>query len=154
MPRNGVVFPYGITLREGGMLDTFPVAEVFFFSRETERLSLFLLIDSGATISALPASDASILGVTAEEGAPMRIVGIDGKPIEGWRHEIEVEVAGKVLRMPVVFLKNKETPRILGREGMFDQFTLIFQENKNRTGFLSSNTTEIKTLDTILDKLS
>lgn len=153
MPRNGVVFPYGITLREGGALDTFPVAEVFFFSRENERLSLFLLIDSGATISALPVSDASMLGVEVEEGISIRITGIDGKPVEGWRHEVKVEIAEKALRIPIVFLKNKEAPRILGREGMFDQFTLIFQEHKNRTGFLSPNTTEIKAFDTILDNL-
>lgn len=92
MPRNGVVFPYGITLREGGSLDTFPAAEVFFFSRDNERLSLFLLIDSGATISALPASDAPILGINEKEGIAVQIAGIDGKPINGWRHEIKVEI--------------------------------------------------------------
>ena len=154
MSRNGVVFPYGITFREGGVFDTFPVAEVFFFSRESERLSLFLLIDSGATISALPASDAATLGVDVSGGIPMRIAGIDGKPVEGWRHEIRVEIGGRILRIPIVFLKNKETPRILGREEIFDQFTLIFQENKNRTSFLSHNTPDIKALDTIIDNLS
>lgn len=154
MPRSGTVFPYGITLREGGMLDTFPAAEVFFFSREGERLSLFLLIDSGAAISALPASDAPTLGIDEKKGISTRITGIDGKSIDGWRHEVKVEIGEKALRIPIVFLEQKEAPRILGREWVFSQFTLIFQENKNRTGFLLHNTAEVKAIDTIVDSLS
>lgn len=154
MSRSGVVFPYGITLREGGVLDTFPAAEISFFSRTDERFSLFLLIDSGATISALPASDAPTLGMDKSEGIPMRIAGIDGKVMEGWRHEVKIGIGGILLSIPFVFLENKETPRILGREGVFDRFYILFQEANRRTSVISNNTKESRAIDRVLDILA
>ena len=82
---NGYVFPYGITLSEEGKITTFPAAEVGFTTREGERITLLLLIDSGATISALPKTDAEVLGFSAEDGIPVLIAGIEGKAIRGWR---------------------------------------------------------------------
>jgi hypothetical protein len=154
MSRSGVVFPYGITLREGGVLDTFPAAEISFFSQTGEQFSLFLLIDSGATISALPASDAPTLGVNKNEGTPMRIAGIDGKTMEGWRHEVKIGIGGTILSIPFVFLENKEAPRILGREGVFDRFCVLLQEAKRRTGVVRNNTKESRVIDRVLDTLA
>lgn len=154
MSRSGTVFPYGITLREGGVLDTFPAAEISFFSQTGEQLSLFLVIDSGATISALPASDAPTLGVNKDEGTPIWIAGIDGKAVEGWRHEVNIEIGGTPIRIPFVFLENKEAPRILGREGVFDRFCILFQEAKHRTGVVTNNTKESRAIGRVLDTLA
>ena len=65
---NSLVFPYGITLREDGVIETVPVAEVGLKDKRGEWLSLFLIIDSGATISALPKGDALTLGIDVEKG--------------------------------------------------------------------------------------
>lgn len=153
MSRNGVVFPYGITLREGGVLDTFPAAQISFFSQTGERFLLFLLIDSGATISALPASDAPTLGVKKGDGVLMRIAGIDGRVVEGWRHEVKVGIGETMLRIPFVFLENRETPRILGREGVFERFTVLFEEVKHRSGMVFNNTKHSRLIDRTIDKL-
>ena len=136
------------------MLDTFPAAEISFFSQTGEQFSLFLLIDSGATISALPASDAATLGLNKNEGIPMRIAGIDGRVMEGWRHDVKIGIGETTLRIPFVFLENKETPRILGREGVFDRFYVLFQEAKRRTGVVPNNTKESRGIDRILDTLA
>src|SRR3989338_1381430 len=101
---NGHVFPYGITLSEGGKITAFPAAEVGFVTKGGERLTLFLLVDSGATISALPKTDAEALGFSAEDGVPVLIAGIEGKAIRGWRHEISITLQNGQYNLPFVFL--------------------------------------------------
>ena len=150
---NGYVFPYGIALREGGVIETFPAAEITFFSRERERLSLFLLIDSGAALSALPVTDAPFLGIEVEKGIPMRIAGIDGKAIHGWRHELSVGIGKEMVELPVVFLENRDAPRVLGRKGVFERFFVIFEESKSRTGLIKGGTRESRKIRELLDRI-
>lgn len=154
MPHSGVVFPYGITLRKDGALDALPVAEISFFSGKGERLSLFLLIDSGAAISVLPASDASMLGISEKQGTPTRIAGIDGKLVKGWKHQVRVEIRGNALSIPIVFLENAQAPRILGREGVFDKFTLVLQEANHRSAVVFHNTKSSRAINKVFDELA
>lgn len=149
-----IVYPYGITLREIGIIDVFPAVEVGFLSKESEWLSLFLLVDSGATISALPKSDASALGVDVESGKAAHVSGISGEAIMGWTHEISIKLGENILRVPFVFLDFESAPRVLGRVGVFDKFTIIFEELDRRTGFLNSTNVETKSVSRVLDKFS
>lgn len=150
---DSIVFPYEIILKENGAIDVLPVAEVGFKSKSGERFSLFLIIDSGATISALPKSDAKILGVEAEKGKPVMISGIGGEKILSWQHNIEVFLKDTSIQFPVVFINKEEAPRILGRAGIFENFTLVFQERKRRTGFLQEGKKEAKLIQKTLDKI-
>ncbi len=145
------VFPYGITLQEGGSIAVFPVAEVTFTTANQEPFSLFLIIDSGATISALPKSDAKIMGVQAEQGAPMAVSGIEGEPLNGWRHTIDVRIHNETISLPVLFLDEEQAPRILGRTGIFDHFTIVFEEGRRRSGLIDKDSSESKRITEILD---
>lgn len=147
------IFPYGIILRENGVMDILPVAEVGFKNKDGEWFSLFLLIDSGATISALPKSDAKVLGVKAEEGKLTIISGIGNEKLSGWQHNIEVRLKNRIWQLPIVFLDKEVTPRILGRAGIFESFILLFQEKQRRTGFLKEGKKEAELVRKILDKL-
>ena len=147
------IFPYGITLKENGAIDTLPVAKVGFKNKKGEEFSLFLIIDSGATISALPKSDAEVLGIDVKNGKPMVISGIGDEKISGWQHNIEVFLANTSIRLPVVFLDKEITPRILGRAGIFESFILVFQENQKRTGFLKEGERKAKLVQKTLDKI-
>ena len=147
------VFPYGIVLKENGRLDILPVAEVGFKSKNGEKFSLFLIIDSGATISALPRSDARVLGIEVERGEKVIISGIGGEKILGWRHEIEVFLKNIPVQLPVVFLDKEIGSRVLGRAGIFENFILVFQENQRRTGFFREGGKEGKQIQKILNKI-
>lgn len=149
-----VVFPYGVVLREGGTMATFPAAEVQFSTPSGVWLSLLLLVDSGATISALPASDAPTLGLTAHAGTPMSIAGIAGKPTRAWRHELPVRIGTDRFRLPIALLENPLAPRVLGREGVFDRSTVIFEEFAQRSGFVGKNTREAHAIHRTLSQLS
>lgn len=95
--RKSCLFPYGITLQDSGEITMFPAVDVLFYTTTNKWAPAFLLIDSGATISALPRSDASVLGVVAEQGTQMTVKGIGGVPVHGWRHEIRIKLGENIL---------------------------------------------------------
>jgi len=153
MPKTkGLVFPYTIKLKEGGVIEIFPAIEISFFSKEGEKLSLFLIIDSGATVSAFPKSDAEVFGVQPESGIPLSISGISGETVNGWKHKIAVYLGDRKIQLPVVFLDNEFAPRVLGREGIFDCFTIVFEEEKQRTGFLEKHSLLAQNIQKILNR--
>jgi hypothetical protein len=144
MPKS-CLFPYGIALHEAGSIGVFPAANVLVQSTAGEWILLFLLIDSGATVSALPKSDAVRLGIEAQKGRPMTVRGVGRKPLRGWRHELTVRLGQNELRVPLAFLDDPQAPRVLGRAGAFDRFTVVFEENRHRTGLLGEHTPEAET---------
>lgn len=141
-----IVFPYGIVLKEEGIIDTFPAVEVSFGTKGAERVSLFLLLDSGAALSALPRSDAAFLGIIVEQGVLMYISGVSGKPIKGWRHRVNIRFAGEDFVLPVVFLDDDEAPRVLGRSAVFEKFTIIFEECVKRSVFVRTGSKKARSL--------
>lgn len=145
------IFPYGITLREDGETEIFPVAEVTFLATEGRRLSLFLVVDSGATISALPASDADMFGIEVSTGRRMTIGGVGGKHMLGWYHDISVFLNDRNMKLPIVFIDDDRTPRILGRAGLFEHFIVIFDEARHRSGFSGRRTSDAKAIRKVLD---
>ena len=147
------LFPYGIMLQEGGKVALFPAAELAFQTKEGDAVSLFLILDSGASISALPKSDAMTFGIDVESGIPTAVSGIEGKPIEGWRHELLVRIGGERVVIPFLFLGTDDAPRILGREGVFDRYAVVFEETKRRTALLTLATPEATRVTEVLDSL-
>lgn len=148
------VFPYGIVLEERGVIDTFPAVEASFKIPGNDRISLFLLLDSGASLSALPRSDAAFLGVDVERGTLMHVSGVSGKPVKGWRHSMSIQLAGERIVLPVVFLDDAEAPRVLGRADVFSKFTIVFEERKNRSGFLEAGSVKAKSVGRLLDQIN
>lgn len=147
------VSPYGITLSEGGKIDIFPAVEVGLQNKEGEWLSLFFVIDSGAAISALPKSDAAVLGVNLIDGRQMFIGGIAGEILRGWQHTISVRLGHKKIRLPVVFLDSDLSPRVVGRAGVFENYTIIFEESRRRSAFLNEKTKESRKISAVLDEI-
>ncbi len=149
----GLVFPYGIRLKENGIIETFPAVEISFLPKDGEKLSLLLIVDSGATISAFPKGDAEVFGIQSENGAPLLISGISGEMIKGWRHKIPIYLGNEKIRLPIIFLDNEFAPRILGRAGIFNHFTIVFEEEKQRTGFIKKHSLPARNIQKILDNL-
>lgn len=150
---NGFVFSYGIKLEENGLIQTFPAAEIFFPYKKEGLISLIFLIDSGASISALPKSDALAFGINYKKGKKMLISGVSGKAILGFRHEINTIFKNEKIKLPVVFIDNDFAPRVLGREGIFNNFTIIFEEKEKRTGFIKNSSSQSKNIKNIFNGL-
>jgi len=143
------VFPYGIRFQEDGRVEIFPMAELDILGKDHAGIRAAFHIDSGATTSALPASDGEALGLLVEKGKEVRVRGILGDTQKGYMHEVTVRFAERAFRIPVIFVQDAAMPRILGRQGVFSRFAILFDEAKRRTAFLEAKM-ERKTIDELL----
>ena len=127
MSNDSAVFPYGIALRADSTIGTFPAANVFVENAAGERVLFVCLIDSGASISALPKNDAELLGVAYKKGERIQVAGVGGQSMKGWVHSLKIFLGPTTLRAPFAFLDSDAQQRIVGRAGVFDQFTLNYE---------------------------
>lgn len=127
--------PYGIRFQEDGRLETFPVVELILWGAHQKKMRVLFYVDSGATVSILPKSDAEWLGIIPEQGKKMFVRGIVGEPSIGFQWNITVQLQTLKFKLPVIFIEGDSTPRILGRENIFQRFAIIFDESKKRTAF-------------------
>ena len=129
------IVPYGIRFQEDGRLETFPVVELVLSGTRQKKMRAIFHIDSGATISILPASDATWLGISLKQGKKMLVRGVIGEPSMGLYRLLTIEFNTLTFKLPVIFVAHDSIPRILGREGVFEKFAIIFDEAKRRTAF-------------------
>ena len=134
------IFPYGIRFREDRQIELFPAAELLIEGRGSRGIRAVLHIDSGATLSVLPASDASQLGIGLHTGKKMLVKGVSGEFLTGYRHTVRVHVGDETLKIPVVFVEHPTVPAILGREGVFTSFAIVFDEARRRVALIDGNT--------------
>ncbi len=107
----------------------FPVIP-FYVSAGGKQLKLRALIDSGATISVFKDEVAEQLEIEIESGKEIYLGGVGGR-IKGYIHELNLEIVGKKLFCPVVFSREYLVSfNLLGREAVFNQFKIIFEEKK------------------------
>ncbi|MBI3421190.1 MAG: retroviral-like aspartic protease [Candidatus Sungbacteria bacterium] len=144
------VFPYGIRFQEDGNIDLFPAGDFFVLGRGNKGIRAMFHIDSGATTSILPASDVGALGIKLEMGQKMLVRGFRGEPAIGYRHSIKIKSGTITIRIPIIFVEGATVPRILGREGIFTRFAIIFDEARRRTAFLDARK-EQKRIETLFE---
>lgn len=147
------VFPYGISFSDREGVSFFPAARTTILAPNGERLTLMLLLDSGATISALPKSDAAALGINLTVGTPINLVGAGREPIRGWRHDLTLQIGDERISVPVALLDVDESPRVLGREGIFDRFTIVIEEQRRRSACLRTGSPEALRVAGALDSV-
>ncbi len=135
---NRIIAPYGIRFQENGRVDVFPAIEILVHGKGNSGIRALFHVDSGATTSILPLGDAAVLGVSLRGGKRIIIRGIGQNTLLGVRHTITIEFERKRLRTPAIFAAGEGVPRILGREGVFRRFGILFDESKQRTLFLDS----------------
>lgn len=88
------------------------------------------LVDSGASLSLFRPELARYLGLEIEQGRRIVLESITAQ-IVAFIHDLKAEINGKKFKLPIAFLATPHTSfNILGREGFFDQFVIIFDEEK------------------------
>jgi hypothetical protein len=132
------LFSYGIRVRQDRRIELFPAAELMIQGRRKQGIRATFHIDSGATISVLPASDAKALGMSLPRGKKTSIGGITGELITGYQHTITVMFGTQKIMLPVVFAEHDQVPRILGRDGIFNIFMIVFDEAHRRVAFVDA----------------
>lgn len=144
-------FPYGIRFREDARVEVSPAIELSVLGEKGKGIRAVFHIDSGATTSALPITDASALGINLREGRKTVVRGVSDKGLVGYRHEVRIAFHSATIKVPVIFASLASFPRILGREGIFTKFAILFDEVRQRTGFLDAKK-ERRAIDSLFTK--
>lgn len=143
------IAPFGIRFREGAHVEVFPAVEVLVFGARGCGLRATFHVDSGASISIVPRPDADALGISVASGKRISVQGISGNPIIGYRVSAKFQI-GSFGRFtaPILVMDIATIPRILGREGVFDRYGILFDEARRRTGWFDAG--ERKTTNVLL----
>lgn len=84
------------------------------------------LLDSGAVVSTLPLQAAHDTGVDLARAKRITLQGFSGVPAFAYMDRIVVQIAGVDFEFPATFTESNATTYILGRKGLFDEFTINF----------------------------
>ena len=119
-------FPYRKHL--SGCYPIVPLALAY----KQKQVEVYALIDSGATTSIFRPEVAEELDLEIEKGEEIYLTGVGGR-IKGYLHRLKIEVAGKQFTCPIIFsYEYTVSLTLLGREGFFRNFIIVFDEKKKR----------------------
>ncbi|MDP3764431.1 MAG: retropepsin-like aspartic protease [bacterium] len=142
------VFPYGVRFRENGRIEAFPAVELSICGSGTMCLRAIFYIDSGATTTVIPSGDAAALGLDLSDSERIMVRGIGDETLMGHRCYIKFKIDNLLFKAPAIVMDNPAIPRILGREGIFPRFGVVFDESKHRSAFI-----EVKRGSKVIDGL-
>lgn len=116
-------FPYQKT--PGGIY--YPIISIFT-SHNGKSIQTDTLIDSGATISIFKTHVAEELHIRIDQGKKIFLGGVGGR-IKGFIHHLNLKIADKKIKAPVVFSHEFFASfNLLGRETVFKNFQITFDE--------------------------
>lgn len=114
--------------------DSLPIIEILVQSQSGDWKRIFVQVDSGAFMTVLPKEDAFRLGIELKMGKRTDLHGIGGS-VAAYIHPVAIKVAGKIVKAQVAFSSSNETPRLLGRKDIFDNFVICFNDKEKIVSF-------------------
>lgn len=102
-----------------------------------ESINQMVLVDSGADFCVFRSEVGEALGIAIETGMPRMIGGINGEPLVGHVHMLDLTVGNYKNNVPVVFVDGLTEwgYEIVGQIGFFDQFKVSFDYSKKTDCF-------------------
>ena len=133
------VFPYALKLSlEGGKVNTFPIIDLSLVKKNSDdEFSFFVLVDSGAEVSLFTKSDAELLGISLEDGKKISIGSVSGNKFLAYLHSVVIKIGEEKFEIDIAFSEKVDTPRVLGRNPIFSDFFVIFDDKNKNTIFIS-----------------
>lgn len=128
-----IFFPYQKDLSG----NYYPIID-FNIACQIKSYHVYCLIDSGAAISIFTKEVAEMLGIEIERGRETFLNGV-ASGIKGYVHDINFFLDEKRFKVSVVFSREFLVSfNLLGREGVFPHFKILFDEAKLRVGIEKS----------------
>lgn len=90
------------------------------------------LVDSGADLCYFDQGLGEIIGLDITSGTAGEVMGIEGKRMPVYMHTIRLSVDGMPgdIELTAGFTPSKGVSALLGQEGFFDAFRIIFERHK------------------------
>jgi sRNA-binding regulator protein Hfq len=92
------------------------------------------LVDSGADVTTLPLSTSEFFGVEIDKTKKIKLGGVESKGIDGYLAQIKLRIGNEEQDVRCYFI-DSEVISLLGRVDIFDQFTIIFDNEKKEIVF-------------------
>ena len=88
------------------------------------------LLDSGAVVSTLPLQAAQDTGVDLSRAKRITLQGFSGVPSFAYLDKIIIKIGNTDYELPATFTESNATTYILGRKGLFDDFSINFDHEE------------------------
>jgi hypothetical protein len=88
------------------------------------------LLDSGAVVSTLPLQAAQDTGVDLSQAKRITLQGFSGVPAFAYLSKITIKIGNSDFEFPATFTESNSTTYILGRKGLFDEFSVNFDHER------------------------
>lgn len=88
------------------------------------------LLDSGAVVSTLPLQAAHDTGVDLARAKRITLQGFSGVPAFAYLDKITIMIGEEEFELPATFTESSATSYILGRKGLFDDWTINFDHEE------------------------
>ena len=98
-----------------------------------KEVSVFGLVDSGATETLVHSEIGQALGLDVESGEKISYAGISGVVV-GYRHKISMQIRGDKQEHEIEcgFAPVEDVECLFGQDGFFDSFKVTFEKYKNQ----------------------
>jgi hypothetical protein len=88
------------------------------------------LLDSGAVVSTMPLQAAEATGVDLAKAKRITLQGFSGVPAFAYLDKVTIKIGDQDYELPATFTESTATSYILGRKGLFDDFTINFDHEQ------------------------
>jgi hypothetical protein len=122
-----------IPIRGGGVNYQPRVDIVFTNPCNGKQVAIKSLVDSGAGMTVINGQFAELLDVDLEAGRPRRFYGITSSAL-GYDHKLRIRVKQDKRHeflITCAFLPGLQTDALLGQNGFFENYKVIFERYKN-----------------------
>lgn len=126
-------FPYQYGLIDNRKIP-YPIVPILLRTVRGIRQFSFIM-DTGADMLTLPHYMVKLLGLNKASLIPSISQGIGKSLVKTWEGNIIIGLCKRELHTACSFTDNDTTPFLLGKIGIFDQFTVIFDNDNHRTVF-------------------
>lgn len=127
-----IIFEYKPLPNSKGKI--YPLAKIDLLY-EKKKQTFWPIIDSGANVSIFPKAVGDALGIDFE-GEPEAVEGVLGTFL-GYSHFVNIKLGdySQPISIRALFLMGEPYP-LLGREGIFEKFDVLFQERLKKVVFI------------------
>lgn len=88
------------------------------------------LLDSGAVVTTMPLQAAHDTGVDLSRAKRITLQGFSGVPAFAYLDKVTIKIGQEEYEFPATFTESNSTTYILGRKGLFDDFSILFDHEQ------------------------